>query len=326
MKAPGGASRAGGASQSRAGWRERLAAWVRHHRLSAADSLYRVVDNPGASLLTWLSIGVALALPISLSVLLDSVRAMSAGVENPTQISVFLDRGLDAGAGRALAESLMSVEGVRQTQFVSAAEALAEFRELSGFDDVVDTLEENPLPAVILVEPVADITESAAAQLQVRLEGQSGVAQAVLDLQWLERLNRLMALGERFVIAVAALLVTGVVLILGNTLRLAVESRRDEIVVIKLVGGSDAFVRRPFLYTGLWFGVGGGVCAAILIALGLFYLRSPIEELAALYGSPYRLRMPGLMGALNVIITGGLLGLVGAWLSVSRHLSRIQPT
>jgi cell division transport system permease protein len=318
-------TRTGGASQSRAGWRHRLAAWVRHHRLSAADSLYRVVDNPGASLLTWLSIGVALALPISLSVLLDSARAMSAGVENPTQISVFLDHGLDAGAGQALAQSLTSVEGVRDARFMSAEEALTEFRELSGFDDVVDSLEENPLPAVVLVEPVADISETAAAQLLERLEGQPGVVQAVLDLEWLERLNRLMALGERFVIGVAVLLVTGVVLILGNTLRLAIESRRDEIVVIKLVGGSDAFVRRPFLYTGLWFGVGGGICAAVLIALGLFYLRAPVEDLAALYGSPFRLRMPGLMGALNVVITGGLLGLAGAWLCVSRHLSRIQP-
>jgi cell division transport system permease protein len=144
-------------------------------------------------------------------------------------------------------------------------------------------------------------------------------------MAWLARLNSLMELSRRLVLAVGGLLVLGVVLILGNTIRLAIENRRDEIVIVKLVGGSNAFVRRPFLYTGLWYGVGGGLFAAILVAGALWFLQDPISRLAQLYESAFELRGLGIMGGLNLIILGGLLGLSGAWLAVARHLSRIEP-
>ena len=144
-------------------------------------------------------------------------------------------------------------------------------------------------------------------------------------MAWLARLNSLMELSRRLVLAVGGLLVLGVVLILGNTIRLAIENRREEIVIVKLVGGSNAFVRRPFLYTGLWYGVGGGLFAAILVAISLWFLQEPISRLAQLYESAFELRGLGIMGGLNLIILGGLLGLSGAWLAVSRHLSRIEP-
>ena len=117
----------------------------------------------------------------------------------------------------------------------------------------------------------------------------------------------------------------GVVLILGNTIRLAIESRREEIVIVKLVGGSNGFVRRPFLYTGLWYGVGGGLAAALLVSVALWFLSVPVDQLARLYGSSFNLRGPGVIGALNVVLLGGALGLAGAWLAVSRHLSDIEP-
>ena len=161
--------------------------------------------------------------------------------------------------------------------------------------------------------------------LRAELAGYPDVAQAVLDMEWLQRLNSLMELSRRLVLAVGGLLVVGVVLILGNTIRLAIESRREEIVIVKLVGGSNAFVRRPFLYTGLWYGVGGGLFAALLVAASLWLLRQPISELATLYQSEFRLRGLGVMGGLNLIILGGLLGLAGSWLAVARHLVEIQP-
>ena len=144
-------------------------------------------------------------------------------------------------------------------------------------------------------------------------------------MAWLQRLNSLLELSRRAVLALGGFLIFGVVLILGNTIRLAIESRREEIVIVKLVGGSNAFVRRPFLYTGLWSGVGGGVFAAALVAAGLWFLSAPVEQLAALYGSDFSLRGPGLIGSLNLVLIGGVLGLTGAWLAVSRHLGAIEP-
>ena len=144
-------------------------------------------------------------------------------------------------------------------------------------------------------------------------------------MEWLQRLNSLMALSRRLVVAIGCMLVVGVMLILGNTIRLAIEGRRDEIVIVKLVGGSNGFVRRPFLYTGLWYGVGGGVLAALLVSAALWSLEKPISDLAILYESAFQLSGLGVMGSLNLVILGGLLGLAGAWLAVSRHLARIQP-
>jgi cell division transport system permease protein len=284
-----------------------------------------VLENPGSSLLTWLVLGIALALPIGLNVVLDSVRGLSSTLDNPAQLSVFLHDETDPGAALALADIVAGLENVSSSEFVSRESALEEFRLLSGFADVLDSLEQNPLPALILVDPVAGIDEGAARHLQEQLQAYPEVAQVVLDLQWLQRLNRITELGQRMVLTVGTMLILGVVLILGNTIRLAIESRREEIVIVKLVGGSDAFVRRPFLYTGLWYGVGGGACAAVLVAVSLWFLQQPVRDLAVLYQSGFSLRTPGLMGALNVVITGGLLGLVGAWLAVSRHLGRIQP-
>jgi cell division transport system permease protein len=144
-------------------------------------------------------------------------------------------------------------------------------------------------------------------------------------MAWVQRLGSIMALGKRIVLALGALLIVGVVLILGNTIRLAIENRRDEIVIIKLVGGSNAFVRRPFLYTGLWYGVGGGLIAALLVSAFLWFMGAPAQSLAQLYQSGFEIKDLGVMGALNLVVLGGFLGLTGAWLAVSRHLSDIEP-
>ena len=319
------ASHRGGASLSRTRNRDRFNAWFQHHRLSAADSLLRVLNNPGSSLLTWLVIGIALALPMGLSVALDNISAVSASWETPAQISLFLQDGVPPERARELASELRAREDVGDTHLVTREEALAEFRTLSGFSDVLASLQENPLPDLILVTPAAELDQSQVAPLREALNGIPEVAEAVLDMAWLQRLNSLMELGRRLVLAVGGMLIVGVLLILGNTIRLAIESRREEIVVVKLVGGSNGFVRRPFLYTGLWYGVGGGALAAVLVMAALWFLEEPIGELVVLYQSAFELSGLGIMGALNLVILGGLLGLAGAWLAVSRHLVHIEP-
>ncbi|QFU77617.1 ABC transporter permease [Halioglobus maricola] len=314
-----------GASQSRVKFGDQYNAWLRHHRLSAADSLFRVLDNFVSSVLTWLVIGIALALPVALDVALDNANELSAGWDSPSQISLFLADDIGADAARALAAELEARDDVVSVQFVSREDALAEFSELSGFADVLASLEENPLPNLLLVGPADDLGGAATGGLRSQLAELPGVAEAVLDMEWLQRLNSLMELSRRMVLAIGALLVLGVVLILGNTIRLAIEARRDEIVIVKLVGGSNPFVRRPFLYTGLWYGVGGGFFAGLLVSSSLWFLQQPVSSLAALYQSEFELAGLGFMGFLNLLVLGGLLGLAGAWLAVSRHLSKIEP-
>jgi cell division transport system permease protein len=322
----GGASgRREGASQSRTGLRDRLKGWIRHHRLSAADSLHRVLEKPVSSLMTWLVIGIALALPSGLNVALDNVAQLGASWDSPTQISLFLQDGLATERAVEFQAELAGRADIAEVRFVSRQDALEEFRALSGFADVLASLEDNPLPHLILVAPAASAAASTVSALREELQDHPDVAQAVLDMEWLQRLNSLMELGRKLVLAVGGLLVLGVLLILGNTIRLAIENRREEIVIVKLVGGSNAFVRRPFLYTGLWYGVGGGLFAGILVAASLWFLKQPVSDLAQLYQSDFQLRGPGIMGGLNLVILGGLLGLAGAWLAVTRHLAQIQP-
>ena len=325
MTARRASSRREGASQSRTDLRDQYNAWLRHHRLSAADSLYRVLDSLGASVLTWMVIGIALALPVGLNVALDNVGKLSASWDSPAQISLFLQGGVANDKARQLEVELGERADVVATQFISREEALKEFSALSGFADVLASLDENPLPNLILVSPADGLGGVAVAALRDELQGYPEVGEAVMDMAWLQRLNSLMELCRRLVQAVGGLLVLGVVLILGNTIRLAIESRRDEIVIVKLVGGSNAFVRRPFLYTGLWYGVGGGAVAAILVAISLWFLQGPVGRLAQLYDSAFQLRGLGIMGGLNLVILGGLLGLSGAWLAVTRHLASIEP-
>ena len=314
-----------GASASRTRWRDQYNSWLRHHRLSAADSLRRVLEHPWSSLLTWLVIGIALALPVGLNVALDNAQLVSADWDSPAQISLFLKTDVSDQEARQLELELAASDAISGTVLVLKDVALDEFRALSGFSDVLNSLDENPLPNLIVVSPGRDLQPEAVLALQGELLARPQVEQAVLDMEWLQRLNSVMELSRRIVLAIGTMLVLGVALILGNTIRLAIENRREEIVIVKLVGGSNAFVRRPFLYTGLWYGVGGGIIAALLVALSLWILQEPASKLAGLYQSEFTLQGLGIMGGLNLVILGGLLGLFGAALAVSRHLSRIEP-
>ena len=314
-----------GASASRTRWRDQYHAWLFHHRLSATDSLRRVLEQPWSSLLTWLVIGIALALPVGLNVALDNTQRVSASWDNPAQISVFLKTHIVEKEARQLQGELSDSQAVSSAVLVLKEAALDEFRGLSGFSDVLASLDENPLPHLVIVSPDSNLAPKAVLALRDELLARPQVDQVVLDMEWLQRLNSVMKLSRRLVFAVGGLLVMGVALVLGNTIRLAIENRREEIVIVKLVGGSDAFVRRPFLYTGLWYGVGGGVIAAILVALFLWVLKEPANNLAGLYNSHFVLRGVGVMGVLNLVILGGGLGLFGAALAVSRHLKHIEP-
>ncbi|EAQ97667.1 permease-like cell division protein FtsX [Congregibacter litoralis] len=314
----------GNARPRRIRWAERWRGWRRHHSQSAAESLAKVLQQPLSSCMTWLVIGIAIALPSGLWVVLDNVTQLGDQLERPAQLSLFLKADVEADEASRLALDLALRENILSTEFVDRDEALAEFVARSGMGELAQGLSENPLPHLLLVVPLPASPEALGA-LRGELEGLPAVEEALLDTLWLQRLQSLMTLGRRAVQLLALLLLAAVVLVLGNTIRLAIESRRDEIVIVKLVGGSDAFVRRPLLYTGLWFGLGGGVVAALLVAAGTFALASPVNALSAAYQSTFVLRGLGIVDSLQLVLVGAALGLGGAWLAVARHLKAIEP-
>lgn len=315
-----------GASQSRASSGDRFSGYLAHHRLVARDSLQRLLRTPLPSLMTWLVIGIALALPAGLFVSLNNVEALSSDWDGAAQISVFLHKPVSESDGRKLAKKLGLRADVEAAEYISRSQALEEFRALSGYGDVLESLESNPLPSVIVIRPLEQAyTAKATLALFDDLKALSQVDQVVLDLEWVQRLYAMMELGRRVTLALAALLSLGVLLVIGNTIRLAIESRRDEIVIVKLVGATNAFVRRPFLYTGLWYGLGGGVAAWAVISLSIVLLAEPVAELAGLYQSQFALQGLGVTGTLLLWLGSAILGLLGAWLAVGRHLGAIEP-
>jgi cell division transport system permease protein len=313
------------ASPRRISFGDRWRSYWAHHRSVALDSLRRVFHNPLGSLMTWLVIGIALALPGGLYIALHNLEQLSAGWDGSPQISLFLRGNSDDAAGRALAATVARRAGVAAADYLSPADALAEFRELSGFGEVIEHLDSNPLPAVILVQPDAGAGADSMRRLLEELKALPEVEQAVLDMEWVQRLYAMLAIGQRLALALALLLALGVLLVIGNTIRLAIESRRNEIVVVKLVGGTDAFVRRPFLYTGVWFGLGGGLIAWLILAAGVAWLGDPVAALAGLYQSEFALGGLSPGQVLALWLSGAALGWLGAWLAVSRHLGAIEP-
>jgi cell division transport system permease protein len=295
-----------------------LAAFEQHQG-TAVDSLLRLLGEPLGSLLTCLVIGIALALPLCVFLLLLNLQQLGAGLQGDSSISVYLQQDLAAEAISGLQDQLDARDDIDAVRLITPDEALAEFEAESGFGDVLAGLDANPLPPVLLVTPEAT-TSGELARLRDFLASQPGVEEAALDLEWLQRLNAVVSFALRLTYLLALLLGLGVLLVIGNTIRLAIENRRAEIVVVKLVGGTDAWVARPFLYTGFWYGMGGGIVALALVGFSLMVLSGPVSRLISAYDSNFDVIGLGLTQAFLVLILAAALGWLGAALSVLRHL------
>lgn len=310
--------------------RGRLAVYLLRHLQVFFYSLGQLWRTPLSTLMTAAVIGIALSLPAGLQVLLSNAQHLSQGWNGAAQISLFLKSGVNAGQARALARQLRRRTGITHVQYISKAEALAEFKRLSGFGAALTALDSNPLPAVLVIHPTLSSPSGTTGihstrNLLARLRRLPQVDIAQLDMQWVKRLYAILDIVHRGVLLLAALLALAVILIVGNTIRLAIQSRREEIVVIKLIGGTDAFIRRPFLYTGFWYGLFGGIIAYVLIALALFALDEPVRQLAGLYGSGFQLHALGAGTSMTLLSGSILLGLLGSWIAVGRHLRAIEP-
>lgn len=315
-----------GAVQSKSRMGDRLDAWLAHHSTTAIESLLRLLHTPVQSLMTWLVVAIAVALPALLYVALTNVQNLGYSWQDSNQISVFLHQHVNDQQAGELHRRWSTRADIALVTYISPVAALEEFKASSGLGQIVDSLEQNPLPGVLLIKPsLAGNTPTALAALEQALKEDHQVADVRLDMRWVKRLHQFMELAQRIVLALAGLLALGVLLVIGNTIRLAIENRRDEILVVKLVGGTNSYVRRPFLYTGLWYGLGGGLLALLLLGIGLSWLAGPVADLADLYQSNFRLQGLGFIASLQLILLAGATGLLGAWLAVGRHLAHIEP-
>lgn len=303
---------------------DRIRAWRRHHRSMAADSARRIAKQPIGSLLTMLAIGTALILPCALWLTLDNARLLGAELDESATLTVYLSTGIDESRARNVTNTLAEHPQVANARLVTAAEGMAEFQQALGLEDALARLEENPLPDSVVITPL-NTDPARVGELGEQLEAIEYVDEVRLDLAWLERLRRLAELGKRLTLALGMLFGFGVLLIVGNTIRLSVESRRKEIEVVTLIGATHAFVRRPFLYSGAWYGLGGGIVAWIMLHLGVEWLASPIQALAESYGAHFSVPGLGFVASATLLFSSTLLGWLGGWIAVSRHLAVTRP-
>lgn len=299
-------------------------AWLESHRSSLIDSLRRLGKQPIGSFFTCLVMAVALSLPMGLSLLLSNVERLGGSWQRAAQISLYLKLDASSRDGEALREQIKGLPGVADAEYISREKALEEFQQQSGLGDALRELPENPLPGVIVVTP-AEVDKAALEALRQRLSALPKVDAAQLDLVWVERLAAILKLGDRFVFGLTVLLVSALLLVIGNTIRLHIENRRIEIEVIKLVGGTDSYVRRPFLYMGALYGLGAGVLAWGVLAFGLNWLDDAVVGLSGLYGSDFSLAGVPSADGLSLLLGAVLLGYIGAWIAVARHLRELAP-
>jgi cell division transport system permease protein len=306
---------------------EALRVYFSRHAQTLVGSLGRLMSQPIATLFTVAVIGIALALPVSLQLLVTNARVATGSLRNAVDVSVYFKPDVAWPKVQQLANNLRERAGVSAVTTVSADQGIAEFRKFSGFGSALDTLTENPLPHVMVVSPAPEHASQAEIEsLRTYLRNWPEVDLVQVDTEWVARFQSILEV-MRGVVAIATLLLgIGVLVIIGNTIRLDILSRRAEIEVTKLVGGSDGFVRRPFLYGGVWYGLAGAALALGIVNAAVVFLRAPVGRLASLYGSQFRL--VGLDGrsSLALLGAGALLGLLGSWLMASHHLRAIEPT
>jgi cell division transport system permease protein len=272
-------------------------------------------------------IAIALALPLFLSVLLANTRTATSNWNQAFDLSVYLKPRAGVDRAQALAKQIRARPDVAQVRVIKADDALAEFKSASGFGKALDALVENPLPNTLVITPTpASSTPEGTAAIRVGIAALSDVDSVQLDTGWVQRLNALLDVLKRVVWLTGGLLGLGVMLVVGNTIRLDILNRRTEIEVMKLVGATDGFARRPFLYSGIWYGLGGGLGAVIVVAVAVSVLQRPVEHLAGLYGSDFKLRGLKPVTGLAALALAVGLGWLGSWFAATRHIRDVEPS
>ena len=274
--------------------------------------------------MVWLVVAISLALPGAMLLTLDNLRPLVPDLERPAQVLVMLDGELNLEQAEALKRELVTWAGVEDATLVRRDEALTIFGEQTGLSGVLTSLDHNPLPHSLLVSPTAPRTDTALNQLVEEIGALSGVDRVIVDNQWMSRLDQALLATERWGLALGAAMVLGAILALANTLRLAIDARREEILVVRVIGGSPGFIRRPFLYTGLYFGAGGGVLAGVMLWVLSLWIAGPVNALFVLYGTSGELQGPGVGYPAALIALGAGLGWLTSWIASASYFSRLK--
>ena len=303
-----------------------MAAYFLHHMQSLVFSLGKIYGAPTTTIMTVAVIGITLSLPGGFYLFLKNIEAMSGDFRSSTQITLYLDIDITDKKARAVQSEVANTPDVGDTQFVSKQESLEAFRLTSGFGKSIDTLASNPLPHTIIVEPLSSADTFAVKNLLNSLQALPGVDIAKLDTEWLERLYTILEIAKRSVAIITLLFAFAVLLIIGNTIRLDIQNRYQEIIVTKLIGATNAFIRRPFLYGGLWYGLLGGIISWLIVEIGYMAISGPLNRLNLLYQADLVLITFTFQDFIILISSSTLLGLTGSWIAVARHLNQIEPT
>jgi cell division transport system permease protein len=304
----------------------KMAAYILHHIQSLVFSLGKIYQAPATTIMTVAVIGITLSLPGGFYLFLKNIDAMSGDFRSSTQITLYLDINLSEKRARAVENQIANTENVDDTRFVSKQDSLETFRQTSGFGKSIDTLASNPLPHTIIVEPVSNADTFIVKNLLNSLQAVPEVKIAKLDTEWLERLYTILEIAKRSVAIITILFAFAVLLIIGNTIRLDIQNRYQEIIVTKLIGATNAFIRRPFLYGGLWYGLLGGLISWLIVEIGYIAISGPLNRLNLLYQADLVLITFSFQDFIILISSSTLLGLTGSWIAVARHLNQIEPT
>jgi cell division transport system permease protein len=296
------------------------------HLQALFGSLGRLARDPFATFLTLLVIALALSLPAALKLFVTNAQAATGNFASAVDLSVYLKTEVPLAKAQQLTQAAQQRPDVAAVALIPADKGLEDFRTYSGFGDALAALKENPLPHVLHVRPKAQASSAAALEaLRNYFTAWPEVDLVQVDSEWVMRFNAILEVLRRVLVIAVVLFGVGVLAVIGNTIRLEIQGRRAEIEVTKLVGGSNAFVRRPFLYTGMLYGLGGALLAWGILALIVLLLRDSVATLARLYGSRYVLEGLALADVGTLLGAGVLLGWFGAWISAARHLQRIEP-
>lgn len=297
-----------------------------HHKTAFLSSFQQLSRSTLASLTTIIVIGISLALPLFLYVFLNNITEVGNHLDNSAQISLYLQPEIEPQAIEALQAKIKKESIVDNFEYVSPEQGLEMFEKKTGLNNVVSILEKNPLPPVLVVKLKTDIHNAEKIHaLLTEVKQWESVSSAELDMLWVERLYSILDLAEHILYVLAVLFAGAVFLIIGNTMRLIIQSYRDEIGVIKLIGATDRFIRRPFLYSGFLYGLGGGIIAWLLVDTALAYLQEPAQHLASLYNNHYQLHHLDAQATLSILFGSALLGLLSSWFNVSKYIKEVEP-